>query len=236
MNNQELKNQVPTWCPGCGNFAVLSSLKKSLENLKIKPKDLAICFDIGCGGNMSNIIDGCVVECLHGRSIPVAAGIKAVSPNLTVVAQAGDGGCLNEGLNHFVHAIQRNDQITLILNNNFVFGLTAGQRSSATPKGVLPRAASAVNEISPLSAVDLAIVSGCKFIARCPENDIKMMQDILQKALLFKGFSLVEIIQPCKIWAKNFPKTNFEIVKKPFANRQELIGRENLSGILYIET
>lgn len=231
-----MNNQTPTWCPGCGNFAVLSALKKTVLNLKIDSKNLVICFDIGCGGNMSNLIEGCAVETLHGRSIPVAVGIKTANPSLTVVAQAGDGGCLNEGLNHFIHAIQRDDQIAFILNNNLVFGLTAGQKSSATPKGVLARASNAINETTPLSACDLAAAAGCRFIARVEETNIELMREILQKALSFKGFALVEIIQPCKIWAKNFPKTGFKVVKKPFSNRFELLGKDSLSGILYLDS
>lgn len=235
MTNKTSNRPVPTWCAGCGNFAVLSSLKKSIENLEIDPKNLVMCFDIGCGGNMSNLVEACVVETLHGRSIPVAVGIKTANPKLSVVAQAGDGGCLNEGLNHFIHSIRRDDRITLILNNNLVFGLTAGQKSSATPKAVSSQSASDVNEISPLSAVDLAATAGCRFIARVSETDIDLMQKILQEALMFEGFSLVEVIQPCKIWAKNFPKIDLEVVKKPFSNRTDVIGKNNLAGILYID-
>ena len=169
--------KVPTWCPGCGTYSVSASLKKAALDLGLEPKNLVVCYDIGCSGNMSNILNVCGVETLHGRSVPVAVGIKAANPNLTVIAQAGDGGMLNEGLNHFIHAIQRNDNITLILDNNYVFGLTAGQKSSATPKGATARAQKESNTTNPLSAVDLAATVGAGFIARIPVEKIDFLQE-----------------------------------------------------------
>jgi len=226
-------NQTPTWCPGCGTYVVSAAFKEAILDLNLKPKDVVVCYDIGCSGNMVNVLDVCGFETLHGRSIPVACGMKAVRPELTVIAQAGDGGLLNEGLNHFVHAIQRNDPITLIVNNNLVFGLTAGQQSSATPMGAKAHASKGENKVNPLNVVDLAASSGAKFIARVPETDFKLMHDVIKKALKFKGFAVIEIIQPCKIWAKDFPKIIFESVGKPARNQTELIGKHNLAGLLY---
>lgn len=223
----------PTWCPGCGTYMVNHALALALKHLKVKPKDAVVCFDIGCSGNMSNVLDVCAAETLHGRSIPVACGIKAVREDLTVIAQAGDGGLLSEGLNHFIHAVQRNDPITLIVNNNHVFGLTAGQQSSATPRGVKARAAQKENPHLPLNAVDLAAAVGAPFIARVPEGDPKLMQAVFEKALSFRGFAIVEVIQPCKIWAKHFPKVAFRTLAKPATDPKDLIGKHNLTGLLY---
>lgn len=235
MKNILDTGETPTWCPGCGAFSVSAALKKSIEELKIEPKNIVICYDIGCSGNMVNILNVCAVETLHGRSVPVAVGIKAVRPELTVLAQAGDGGMLSEGLNHFVHAMQRDDNITLILNNNYIFGLTAGQKSSATPTGVRARAQKEINNIKPLSAVNLAVTTGCRFIARIPVENIGLLQEIMCKAIKFKGFALIEVIQPCKIWAKNFPKTTFEYIDRPVNDRIEILGKDNLAGLLYFE-
>lgn len=228
-------NQLPTWCPGCGAFVVGAAIKNAITNKKLQPKNVVICYDIGCSGNMANLIDVCGFATLHGRSIPVACGVKKARPELTVIAQAGDGGLLNEGLNHFVHAARRNDRITLILNNNQIFGLTAGQQSSATPKNAISRVTGKINETAPLSAVDLAVASGAKFIARVPETDLKLMQEIIQQAIGFEGFALVEIIQPCKIWARDFKKTEFRKITKPFKRKTDLIGQNNLIGLLYWE-
>jgi 2-oxoglutarate ferredoxin oxidoreductase subunit beta len=123
----------------------------------------------------------------------------------------------------------------LIVNNNEVFGLTAGQQSSATPKGALARATNSEAKNQPLSVVDLAATSGANFIARVPETDLKMMAEIIEKAIVFEGFSVIEIIQPCKIWAKRFPQRTFEKISKPFKNRIELIGKENIAGLLFIK-
>lgn len=228
-------NQIPTWCPGCGAFIAKVAIEKAITNLKLSKKNVVICFDIGCSGNMVNLVDVCSIATLHGRSIPFASGIKAANPKLTVIAQAGDGGLLSEGLNHFIHAVQRNDNITLMVNNNEVFGLTAGQQSSATPKGALARAVNSQAKNEPLSVVDLAATVGANFIARVPESDLKMMAEVIEKAITFEGFSVVEIIQPCKIWAKKFPQRSFEKISKPFKNRIELIGKENIAGLLFIK-
>jgi len=232
MNKQNY-SQIPTWCSGCGIYAVSFALKQALKELGIKSKNVVVSYDIGCSGNMVNILDVCGIETLHGRSIPVACGIKAARNDLTVLAQAGDGGLLNEGLNHFIHAIERNDPITLFVNNNNVFGLTAGQQSSATPKGVLPRAAQKANSFEPLSIVDLAVVTQANFIARVHENNIEQIKEVLKKAIRFDGFAVVEIIQPCKIWAKDFPNKKYRSVDRPFSDRLKIIGQENLLGILY---
>jgi len=225
--------QIPSWCPGCGTYIVSSALKGVLEELKISSKDVVVSYDIGCSGNMINILESCGVATLHGRSIPFACGVKAVRPDLTVIAQAGDGGLLSEGLNHFIHAIKRNDPITLVVNNNQVFGLTAGQESSATPKGVQARASQNINESEPLNIADLSAASGGNFIARVHENNLSQIKEVLKKAINFDGFSVVEIIQPCKIWAKNFPQKKYKTLAKPFEDRRKIIGRDDLLGILY---
>lgn len=223
----------PTWCPGCGTYVVSSAIKKSLNDLSLKSKDVVICYDIGCSGNMVNILEVCAFETLHGRSVAVASGVKAANEELTVIAQGGDGGTLNEGLSHFIHAAQRDDDITLILNNNYIFGLTAGQKTSATPLGVRARAQKENNEIKPLDPVPLAATAGATFIARVPVEKVDLIQDVVTRAIKHRGFSVIEIIQPCKIWAKDFPKIEFEIVDKPFENRADLHGKENLAGILF---
>jgi len=233
--NKQNPGQIPTWCSGCGTYAVSFALKQALKELGIKSKNTVVSYDIGCSGNMINILDVCGIETLHGRSIPVACGIKAARNDLTVLAQAGDGGLLNEGLNHFIHAIERNDPITLFVNNNSVFGLTAGQQSSATPKGVLPRAAQKVNSFEPLSIVDLAVATQANFIARVHEDNINQIKEVLKKAIRFNGFAVVEIIQPCKIWAKDFPKPIYENLATPVRDRVDLIGSPNIVGVLFLK-
>jgi len=201
ISDYTFQDQVPTWCPGCGNFAVLSAVKKSLSELKIAPKDTVVTYDIGCGGNMINNLAVCGFAALHGRSIPVAIGAKLANPKLTVIAQGGDGGLLNEGTNHLIHAAQRNDNITVLLHNNQIFALTAGQASSATPKKSPTRSTPQGVPYSPLNPLLLGAASGAGFLARIspfsPEESVK----VIKQAIAYQGFSLVEIMMPCLIWS-----------------------------------
>ena len=226
-------NQEITWCPGCGGYGFLTAVKKALTKAEIEPKDAVVVYDIGCSANAINFLNTSGVAALHGRSIPFAVGVKMANPRLTVIAQGGEGGIVTEGANHLIHAAQRNDDITVLINNNFVFGLTTGQASSATPKGFKTRSTPEGNPFEPLSAVDLAVVSGGTFIARTNAYEVEKTTGIILQAIKHKGFSLVEIIQPCVVWTKELLKQEGVWVEKPFENKLEIIGKEKLWGILY---
>ena len=222
--------QIPTWCPGCTNFAVMSCLKNALAKLKIPAKDTVVAYDIGCAGNMFNSLAVNGFAGLHGRSIPLAVGVIMANPKLTVIAQGGDGGILSEGANHLIHAAQRNDNITVMLNNNFVFGLTAGQASSGTPEKFKTRSTPEGNPFPPLSAVDLVAVAGGGFIARTLGSEIQKTTEIMKEAIEYKGFSLVEIVQPCIIWAKEAEVPKGKWVNKPFTHSSDFTGDSNVCG------
>lgn len=226
-------NQESTWCSGCGGYGFLTAVKKALAKAKVEPKNAVVVYDIGCSANAVNFLNVCGVAALHGRSIPFAVGVKMANPNLTVIAQGGEGGIVTEGANHLVHASQRNDDITVLINNNFVFGLTTGQASAATPKGLKTRSTPEGNPFEPLSAVDLALVSGATFVARTSAFEIEKTADIIYQAILHKGFSLVEIIQPCVVWTKDLVKQEGFWVEKPFGDYKEVLGKNNLWGVLY---
>lgn len=225
--------QEITWCPGCGGYGFLTAVKKALSKAKIEPKDAVVVYDIGCSSNAINFLNVCGVAALHGRSIPFAVGVKMANSNLTVIAQGGEGGVVTEGANHLIHAAQRNDDITVLINNNFVFGLTTGQASAATPKGLKTRSTPEGNPYEPLSAVDLALVSGATFVARTYAFDIEKTAEVIYQAILHKGFSLVEIIQPCVVWTKELVKQEGIWVEKPFGDYKEVLGKEKLWGVLY---
>lgn len=236
MSDKFNSSQVPTWCPGCGNFLVLAALKKTFTNLKLDLKNIVVTYDIGCAANMVNNLNVCGFATLHGRSIPVAVGVKMVNPDLTVIAQGGEGGILTEGGNHLIHAAQRNDNITVILNNNYVFALTTGQASAATPKGERTRSTPKGNPFPPVSAIDIAAVAGATFLARTMANDLEKTTRIIGEAIKHQGFSLVEVIQPCEIWTKDFRLEqikNREYLDRPFENSNWVIGKDNCLGILY---
>lgn len=226
-------NQEITWCPGCAGYGFLAALKKALVKANKKPKEIVVAYDIGCSANAISFLNVCGFATLHGRSIPVAVGAKMANPNLTVIAQGGDGGIVSEGANHLIHAAQRNDDITVIINNNFVFGLTTGQASSTTPKGLKTRSTPEGSPFEALSAVDLALISGATFVSRTLASEVEKTAEIIYQALTHKGFSLVEIIQPCVVWTKELVAQEGVWVAKPFKNKLDAIGKEKLLGILY---
>lgn len=235
MNNILNTAHEPTWCGGCGNHIFFDILKNSLISLKKNPKDVVVSYDIGCAGNMINNLDVCGFATLHGRSIPVAVGIKMANPDLTVIAQGGDGGILSEGTNHLIHAARRNDPITVLINNNMIFGLTAGQATSATPKDFKTRSTPWGNVDKKLSAIDIAMSSGAGFVARALAFDKEKTQEIIISAINHNGFSLVEIVQPCVIWAREPIKEAVEkkrYVESPL-DFNDVVGRDDLYGILY---
>ena len=235
MNKEDIfkTDKEVTWCPGCGGYGFLTALKKALGKAKLEPKDVVVAYDIGCSANAINFLNVCGFASLHGRSIPVAVGVKMANPKLTVIAQGGEGGIVTEGANHLIHAAQRNDDITVIINNNFVFALTTGQASSATPKGFKTRSTPEGNPHEPLSAVDLALVSGASFVARTFAFDIEKTSEIIYQAITHKGFSLVEIIQPCVVWTKDLVKQEGVWMKKPLEIKLDIIGKSNLWGVLF---
>lgn len=226
-------DQEPTWCPGCGAYAFLAAVKKAFIQNRLEPKDIVVTYDIGCSANMVNFLNVCGFATLHGRSIPTAVGVKMANPKLTVIAQGGEGGIVTEGANHLIHAAQRNDAITVMINNNYVFGLTTGQASAATPKGAITRSTPHGNPYEALSAVDLVAVAGGRFIARTLAGDLTRTTGILSQAILYQGFSLVEVIQPCVIWAKELIGPKADWVEKPLGDIKEFIGQPNLFGVLY---
>lgn len=225
--------QEITWCPGCAGFGFLTAVKRALSKSNIEPKDVVVVYDIGCSANAINFLNVCGVAALHGRSIPFAIGVKMANPKLTVIAQGGEGGIVTEGANHLIHACQRNDNITVLINNNYVFGLTTGQASAATPKGFKTRSTPEGNPFEPLSAVDLALVSGAGFVARTYAFDIAKTTEIIHQAINYKGFSLVELIQPCVVWTKDLVKQEGVWLEEPFDSYKEVLGRSNVWGVLY---
>jgi len=193
---------LPTWCPGCGNYGIWMALKSALKNLAVPPHDTVIVYGVGCHGNMRDWMHVYGIEGLHGRAIPLAQGVKLANSGLTVIAVTGDGDCIGEGGNHFLHAAKRNPNITVIVHDNQVYGLTTGQASptaqekmetKSTPDGVAE---------PPLNPLSLALVAGGTFVSRGFAGDIPYLTGILEKAIRHKGFSVVDILQPCVTFDK----------------------------------
>ena len=192
----------PTWCPGCGDFAIQSALKMALVEQEISPNEVVITYDIGCNGNGADKMNAYGFKGLHGRSIPVAVGAKLANQNLHVIATGGDGGVLDEGIHHFIHSIRSNYNITFIMHNNCNFGLTTGQETPTTPKSQ-PMVVSPWGVITErLNPSQLALTSGVTFLGCTWSGDIKHMKNIIISAMKHKGFGFVNIFQHCPTYNK----------------------------------
>lgn len=200
--NIDKENADIAWCPGCGDFAILKILKETLTDLKISPEKLVICSGIGQAAKTPHYLNSNVFNGLHGRALPPATAIKATNPKLTVIAISGDGDMYGEGGNHFISAIRRNPNITNIVNNNMVYGLTKGQASPTTPKGFVTPVQNFGVSLEPFNPISTAIAQDASFVARAFCGDIEQTKIILQKAIQHKGYALVDMFQPCVTFNK----------------------------------
>ncbi|RJR30863.1 2-oxoacid ferredoxin oxidoreductase [Candidatus Parcubacteria bacterium] len=195
-------NVKPTWCPGCGNFGLWQSYREALAELGLQPHNTAMVFDIGCCGNAANWHKLYAFHSLHGRTIPVAFAIKIANSELTVVADSGDGGGYGEGGNHFLHTCRTNIDITYIVHNNQIYGLTTGQASPTTEIGLQTKTTPQGQLDRPFHPLQVAIAQGATFVARGFTGDPMQLKNIIKEAIKHKGFSLVDILQPCITWNK----------------------------------
>lgn len=195
-------SRFPTWCPGCGDFGIWAALKSSFIKMNWTPDSFVVVFGIGCSGNMADFIKCYGIHALHGRAVPSAIGVKIANHKMPVVCVVGDGDCYGEGGNHLIHGARGNHDITVVVHDNRVYGLTTGQvaptaskgfKSKSTPSGIIEV------RINPLA---LAITQGATFIAQGFAGDIPHLTDLLQAAYNHRGFSLVNVLQPCVTFNK----------------------------------
>jgi len=195
-------NITPTWCPGCGNHGIWMALKSALVKLQIPNHETVIVYGVGCHGNMRDWMHVYGVEGLHGRALPIAQGMKLANSKLTVIAVVGDGDSIGEGGNHFLHASKRNPNITVLVHDNQVYGLTTGQASPTAQKGLETKTTPSGVMEPPLNPMSLSLVGGGTFASRGFAGDIPYLTDIIAKAILHKGFSVVDVLQPCVTFDK----------------------------------
>jgi 2-oxoglutarate ferredoxin oxidoreductase subunit beta len=201
-NRFDLEHVEISWCPGCGNFQIREALKETFHNLELDPVDLAVVSGIGQGGKTSHYLKCNMFNGLHGRSLPLATAVKAANTRLTVVALGGDGDMYGEGGNHLLHAIRRNPDITVIVHNNMVYGLTKGQASPTSSRGFTTglQVHGVANE--PFNPMAMAISLNASFVARAFAGDREGTSMTLAAAIRHKGFALVDILQPCVTFNK----------------------------------
>ena len=187
---------TPAWCPGCGDFGILRSLNRALVDMEIEPHRVLMVSGIGQAGKLPHYTRGNVFNSLHGRPIPPAIGAKIANSELVVIAISGDGDAYGEGGNHFLHAARRNHDITYLVHNNQIYGLTKGQASPTSDVGFITKT-TPYGAASPVNPLGLAIVNGASFVSRGFAGDIDHLSNLIKKGIAHRGFALIDILQPC---------------------------------------
>lgn len=196
----EYKLYEPSWCPGCGNYMIRTALKQALEELNLNPHEVVLVTGIGQGAKMPHYIKINGFNGLHGRAVPPAIGIKLANKNLKVIVESGDGDTYGEGGNHFIHAIRRNIDIAHLVHDNQIYGLTKGQASPTTAKGQKTSLQFDGVKLEPLNPIALALTMGAGFVARGFSGDIPHLVNLMKEAITYKGYALLDILQPCVVW------------------------------------
>jgi 2-oxoglutarate ferredoxin oxidoreductase subunit beta len=187
----------PTWCPGCGDYGILSALKQALVQVGLAPHQVLIVTGIGCGSKLPDYARVNGILTLHGRPLPVATGVRLANHGLKVIAVHGDGDGMGLGMGHFVHTARRNLEIVDLIQNNQVYGLTKGQYSPTSDPGFVTSTSPEGALETPANPTALALAAGGTFIARGFAGDAKGLADLIARALQHKGYALVDILQPC---------------------------------------
>jgi len=198
LQAKDFKGPVdPDWCPGCGDFGVLKGLQKVCAELGLWPHQIVTVSGIGCSSNLPGYINAYGMHTLHGRALAVATGVQMANHELTVIATGGDGDGYGIGGNHFVHTARRNVDLTYVVMNNQIYGLTTGQISPTSSKGMKTKSTPFGSVELPVNPITSAIMNGATFVARGYSGDGKHLMELMKKAIQHKGFSLIDIFSPC---------------------------------------
>lgn len=187
----------PTWCPGCGDWGILTALKKALIETNSDPTKTVIVAGIGCSGHLPQWINTFGFHSLHGRALPVAQAIKISNHELNVIAVGGDGDGYGIGMGHFIHAMRRNVNVKYIVHDNQIYGLTTGQASPTSEKGFKSKSTPHGLIEEPVNPIALALASDCSFVARGFAGDVPHLVSLMVQAINHKGFALIDVLQPC---------------------------------------
>lgn len=232
-------DKMPTvWCPGCGNGIILGSLLRALELYGHSKDDIVLVSGIGCSGRTPGYVDVNTLHTTHGRALPFATGIKIMKPELTVVAVMGDGDCAAIGGNHFIHSARRNVNITAVVFNNGIYGMTGGQVSPTTPYEAIASTAPYGQLEPPFDIVELALGAGASYVARSSVDDVPKLDEIILNGLKNDGFAVIDVVTPCPIAygrrnrISDDPMKNLQWVRDVTVSRKkaEKMSEEELRG------
>jgi 2-oxoglutarate/2-oxoacid ferredoxin oxidoreductase subunit beta len=200
---KDFRNNIkPNWCPGCGDFSVQAAIQRAAANVGLEPENLAVVSGIGCSGRISGYINSYGFHGIHGRSLPIAQGVKMANRDLTVIASGGDGDGFAIGMGHTVHAIRRNIDVTYIVMDNQIYGLTKGQTSPRSELGFKTKSTPTGSIESAISIMELAISAGAGFVAQSFSSDLKELTSIIEQGINHKGFSFINVFSPCVTFNK----------------------------------
>ncbi len=201
INDYNTKIQ-PTWCPGCGNFGIWAAIKNVMVKKSWEPHDYVVVYGVGCSGNMADFVGGYGLHSLHGRGIPNAEGVKLGNHDLPVIVVAGDGDTYGEANNHLIHAMRGNHDLTLIVHDNRIYGLTTGQASPTSEHGFVSKSTTHGLIEYPVNGLALAITQGATFVGQGFAGELQHLTGLIEQAIDHKGFSIVNVFQPCVTWNK----------------------------------
>lgn len=239
---KDYKTEIkPVWCPGCGDFATLAALTKTLAYLHLNKEDVSIISGIGCSSRLPAYIDSYGFHGVHGRALPIASGLKAARPELTVIAVGGDGDGFSIGGNHFMHACRRNMDITYIVMDNHVYGMTKGQPSPTTEPDWESKLAPHGTGLRTFHPLAIALASGAGYIARGFAGDPATLTKLIVDGIEHKGFSFIEVLSPCptyrpehKEWKKEVRPWQEEVTDDPVVAANRIHADDGMStGLVY---
>lgn len=230
----DFKNGVkPNWCPGCGHYGVQNAIQQAAANAGLKPQELTVVSGIGCSGRISGYLYAYGFHALHGRALPVAQGIKMGNRDLNVIACSGDGDAFAIGLGHTVHAIRRNMDITYIVMDNHVYGLTKGQTSPRSDIGFQTKTTPHGSVDAPVTALETALAAGATFVAQSFSLNLAELTGLIEKGLAHKGFSFINVFSPCVTFNK---RNTYEWFKERLIPLQTIEGYDPANRIRAMET
>jgi len=199
---KDFRGDQPTWCPGCGHFSVMASLQKAVSELGFEPHELGVISGIGCSGKISEYTRAYGFHTIHGRALPVAQGAALGNKDIKIIASGGDGDGYGIGAGHFIHAIRRNIDITYLVMDNHIYGLTKGQTSPTSEQGFISKTSPQGSAEQPIHPLETALANGITFLAQGFSGDIKQLHELVKAAIQHKGFALVNVFSPCVTFNK----------------------------------